>query len=373
MVNALGRRGTELDVYHVSSETKELSPALFSPDVSSTVSLQQFAYPQRRLFPGHYITEAKELSSHYLRRFLSRPSTDLIYAKGLMATSFLRARINQGLSLPPVITNVHGYESFQPAATLKEHLKGCLLRPAFRYVIEHSDYVVSYGGRITDLLQDRLGVTADRIIEIPGAVDNQFLRTPFSEEAPRPRSFAFVGRYERRKGLEELAQVLRQGVTAGHEFHLVGPIPEPVIRRFPSAVKCHGAVSDRTRLIEILDSIDVLVCPSWSEGMPNVIMEAMARNTAVVATDVGATCLLVDEDCGRLVPPRDTNRLARAMKELSQLDEEKFSAMKLEARNRIMERFTWSTVGRQLNRCLERIAGREVRADNDAASLSSAA
>ncbi|MEO2012813.1 MAG: glycosyltransferase family 4 protein [Fuerstiella sp.] len=355
MVKSLSRCGLELDVYHTPTMTEELPPQLFPPDVSSSVSLQQFAPPQRRFHPGHYVAEAKELSCRYLDRFLSRPPTDVIYAKGLMATSFLKARLRQNLSLPPIITNVHGYEPFQPAATKKEYFKGVLLRQAFKYVIDHSDYVVSYGGRITDLLGDRLGVSADRIIEIPGAVDEQFLTTPLPLEAERPRRFAFVGRYERRKGLEELAQVLHHGDMAEHEFHLVGPVPESVVRQFPPTVNCHGTVSDRSRLIELLDSFDVLVCPSWSEGMPNVIMEAMARNTAVVATDVGATCLLVDESNGHLVPPRNKTLLAQAIADLARLDDEQLTTMKVNARCRIVERFTWSTVGRQTVECLKAI------------------
>ena len=49
------------------------------------------------------------------------------------------------------------------------------------------------------------------------------------------------------------------------------------------------------------DSCDILLCPSYSEGMPNVILEAMSRGLAIIATNVGAIRLLVSEDNGVLL------------------------------------------------------------------------
>ena len=44
-----------------------------------------------------------------------------------------------------------------------------------------------------------------------------------------------------------------------------------------------------------------MVCPSYSEGMPNVILEAMARGLAIIATDVGAIAEMVDSTNGILM------------------------------------------------------------------------
>ena len=51
------------------------------------------------------------------------------------------------------------------------------------------------------------------------------------------------------------------------------------------------------------------MCPSYSEGMPNVIMEAMSRGLAIIATDVGAVSKLVDEENGWLINPRGLEKL----------------------------------------------------------------
>jgi glycosyltransferase involved in cell wall biosynthesis len=61
-------------------------------------------------------------------------------------------------------------------------------------------------------------------------------------------------------------------------------------------------MSDTEVLQQLLDMCDILVCPSFAEGMPTVVLEAMARGLAIIATDVGATAEWVDDQNGRLVP-----------------------------------------------------------------------
>lgn len=75
-----------------------------------------------------------------------------------------------------------------------------------------------------------------------------------------------------------------------------------------------GRIEDAGRL---LADLDVLALPSWTEGLPLVVLEAMARKRAVVATPVGGTPeVVVDGVTGLLVPPRDPDALADALRRL---------------------------------------------------------
>ena len=68
----------------------------------------------------------------------------------------------------------------------------------------------------------------------------------------------------------------------------------------------------------LLDQLDAFVLPSWIEGLPVVVLEAMAHAKAVIATPVGGTAELVaDGETGLLVPPRDPERLAAAIRALA--------------------------------------------------------
>jgi glycosyltransferase involved in cell wall biosynthesis len=68
---------------------------------------------------------------------------------------------------------------------------------------------------------------------------------------------------------------------------------------------------------DLLGELDVLALPSWTEGLPLVVLEAMARRRPVVATPVGGTPeVVVDGETGLLVPPRDPDALAAALRRL---------------------------------------------------------
>jgi glycosyltransferase involved in cell wall biosynthesis len=68
---------------------------------------------------------------------------------------------------------------------------------------------------------------------------------------------------------------------------------------------------------ELMGRAALVVLPSWTEGLPMTLLEAMARRRAVVATPVGGTPEVVaDGETGVLVPPRDPERLADALRTL---------------------------------------------------------
>jgi glycosyltransferase involved in cell wall biosynthesis len=72
----------------------------------------------------------------------------------------------------------------------------------------------------------------------------------------------------------------------------------------------------RKDVLGCLAGADVVVNPSFSEGLPNVVLEAMALGRPVVATDVGGTRELVRSgSTGWLVPAGDPVRLAGAIRE----------------------------------------------------------
>ena len=66
-----------------------------------------------------------------------------------------------------------------------------------------------------------------------------------------------------------------------------------------------------------MKSFDIFCLPSLSEGLSSAILAAMSNRLPVVATAVGGIPeLVIDRETGLLVPPRDPERLARALQEL---------------------------------------------------------
>ena len=127
------------------------------------------------------------------------------------------------------------------------------------------------------------------------------------------------------------------------EFHFIGPIPmDKQIKN--DKIVYHGVVQDKTKLTGLLDAGDVLVCPSHSEGMPNVILEGMARGMAVIATDVGAVRLLVSEKVGVLLKEIDKEELKQAILTLSKLEPPKLLEMKINSLELVSNEFQWERI-----------------------------
>lgn len=309
--------------------------------------------PKADWMPGHYLKESFAYSSSVFRSIKGRlDEFDFVYAKGFAAWKLLDAK-KKGLACPPISVKFHGYEMFQPAPSFKVKLEHYMLRGPVKFNNQTADWVFSYGGRISPIIKS-IGVDANKIIEIPTGIESNWcIDKPLNLTGPR--SILFIGRYERRKGVEELNTVL-QDILDTHDFdmHFIGPIP-PSKKIKSERVKYHGKVMEKEAIQEIMKSCDILVTPSHSEGMPNVIMEGMARGMAVIATDVGAVGLQVDEKNGWLIEPANISQLKQAMVDAIELDNDKLMLKRRFSVDKIKSKFTWEAVAKQTEDELNRI------------------
>jgi len=93
------------------------------------------------------------------------------------------------------------------------------------------------------------------------------------------------------------------------------------------------------RMNDFYQLIDIFVLPSLSEGMPNVIMEAMAQGKPVIASRISAIPELIDDELsGLLVPPANSKRLAEAITKLSE-NREIFEKIGKEAKNKVINSY----------------------------------
>ena len=89
-----------------------------------------------------------------------------------------------------------------------------------------------------------------------------------------------------------------------------------------------------------LKTFDIFALPSLSEGLSSAILEAMATSLPIVATNVGGIPeLVIHEDNGLLVTPKDATALASAIQRLSENPDES-RRMGLRGRERMEEKFT---------------------------------
>lgn len=166
-------------------------------------------------------------------------------------------------------------------------------------------------------------------------------------------------------------------ITAQTEPDIVGLIvgdgPQPVIAHLKARAIALGIAdrviwaAPRRRVVEIYHAADVLCLPSaFGEGFPNVVGEAMACGLSCVVTSVGDAADLVG-NTGRVVPPRDPHKLARAILDLAKLIRESHSC-NLAARHRIVENFELKAMISATESSLLQVVARRVRREPEGRS-----
>jgi glycosyltransferase involved in cell wall biosynthesis len=317
---------------------------LFSDAEKEYIENIVIPFPRGDAFPGHYIRASYKYSCLIYEALKNRlDEFDFIYSKGFSAWKLIEEKKKNPNAFPPIGVKFHGYEMFQKASKLIILIHQMMLKGPVKWMSLNADYVFSYGAKITDLIRN-LGVRSDRIIEIPAGIEPHWI-TAHIRSAEKTVRFVFVGRYERRKGVEELNQALKMLMKEhiDFQFHFIGPFREEE-KIMSGNIIYHGVISDSGELKKRLDETDVLVCPSWSEGMPNVILEAMSRGCAIIATDVGAVSLMVSASNGILIEPGNIPRLLNALKQMADMDRTVLSEMKKNSVGKVKNEFVYDMI-----------------------------
>ena len=354
LVQHLPAHGVELVVFHTAHSESVIAAAKalagFPEAVKAKIEHVFVEYPERGRLPGHYIKDSYQYSKRLLSAYISRGEAfDFIYVQGLTGRAFIELK-REGHQLPPIGVNCHGYEMFQRAASMRNKLEHLLLRRTFAQITQQADYVFSFSGQIRNIVETRLGVNADKIIQVPNAIDASWVRSRPSPTTGK-RRFIFLGRYERRKGIEELHAVLSHWNGPEIEFVFIGPIPKKQQLNLPW-VQYRGSIADSEQLQAELDQGDVLVCPSYAEGMPTVILEAMARGLAIIATDVGATREIVSAQNGKLISKLTVGTLKSTLQAMTELSDRDIDAMKQASLDQVTQ-YTWEQVSEDTRKSIE--------------------
>ena len=302
-------------------------------------------FPTSIRFPGHYLWNSYRYSKSVFEIIKKNNSSyDLIYSKGFSSWRLLQKRKEMRIK-PKIGVKFHGYEMYQYAPSLKIKFQHIMLRQFVKKINQKADYVFSYGGKITNIIKD-LGVPNNKIIEIPSAINKSWL---YKKKLNISNSikFLFVGRFERRKGIEEINKaILNLPINnLDIEFHFVGSIPaKNQIKSNDFKIIYYGEIIDEESKKKIYDKCDILMCPSYSEGMPNVILEAMSRGLAIMATDVGAVRLLVSEDNGILLNNCNEILIRKAISKIILMDKKLILKMKENSIQIIKDNFLWQNI-----------------------------
>ncbi len=266
-----------------------------------------------------------------------------------------------------LIVHPHGLEMFQ-MLTRKERLLGWPFRAALKYIVHRSAVVISLGGKLTGILQGLANGSKCRVVVLPNATDVPADRSTSSAGQPttdnrQSITLLFVGRFAFNKGLDVLMTVAERLVKEGKgdlvRFQLAGD--GPLLAQYqqvglPKNVELLGRVDD-AQLDELYAECAALILPTRFEGMPTVVLEAMARAKPIIVSDVGASGELVSPHNGYLLPPGNADQLYSAVLAFASRSPEVRAKMGAYSYERVKEVFSWPVVVKGFEKLFVEVAG----------------
>ncbi|MDX2175732.1 MAG: glycosyltransferase family 4 protein [Candidatus Sumerlaeia bacterium] len=232
-----------------------------------------------------------------------------------------------------------------------------------RLIVHQSALALANSDGLRDLAQPSF--PKKRIGVLYGGADPDVYAPPESPREGRtgPCRFLFVGRLTTQKGLDTLLRALaaarREDPGLEWSLDVAGDGPrrgefEEIARResLTDRVVFHGFV-DRSQGRLLYDAADVFAFPSRYEGMPNVVLEAMACGLPVIGTRIAGTEQLVEPGVnGELLAVDDTGALAGACLRLAR-DRALRTKMGGASRALVLEKWTWAARAAELARLAE--------------------
>jgi glycosyltransferase involved in cell wall biosynthesis len=216
------------------------------------------------------------------------------------------------------------YTVLQLHSEIKKNLP-YVVRTAWRFLIGNARFVLVLSRVDAQRLKSQHACA--RVKFVPNAVRS----CDFTVQANKRLSFAIPAEHRlilsasrciREKGLYELLDAIPQVLMEYPRVSFLFAGTGPELPRLRAAVKERGLAAhvrflghlQYEELIEVFVSSDIFVLPSYSEGLPNVILQALAAGLPIVATHVGGIPdVLLHGENGLLIPPRDAKKIAEAL------------------------------------------------------------
>ncbi|HIH73787.1 MAG TPA: glycosyltransferase family 4 protein [Methanosarcina sp.] len=343
-----------------------LSPKAF------VIPLSGFPYHNFSKLPGVEHTEKYDI--HYPRYIYAVPKKYFYSVSGFSYAYFVSRYAVKNINPQPDLIHAHfaypdGYGMIGLAKKWNVPLVVSALGTLERITAYEGSYTskqiietMKFAKSILSVSDDiklhliNLGIEEDKVAVVPNGVDIEKFKPLGKKESrnllklPENKNIVlFAGCLGSIKGVDYLIEAAKDFVNTDTELYLVGRddgLRKKLVKmaqelKIIDHIKFIGPVNHEKIPVWISAS-DILVLPSLSEGRPNVVLEALACEVPVVATDVGGIPeLMIDGKTGYLIPAKNSIELSKKIIKLLK-DESLREKMGKFGRKSIMERgFTW--------------------------------
>lgn len=262
---------------------------------------------------------------------------DVVHAHMIHANIFVR--INRiGCPVPKLICTAHNSNE-----------GGKFRMMAYRLTNFLSDFNTNVSQEATESLISKGAFNKSNLITVYNGIDLQKFNKKDSicKLNNNVINFICVGRFNEQKDYPNLFRaivLLKDKVpNLKFKFSIVGDGElrselEELIKGLHIS-NCVELLGKRSDIPDLLNAADFFVLPSKHEGLPTVVIEAMACGTFVIATDCGGSAEIMG-DTGLLVPPQDSEALAKAIEKAVSKTPLEIQENNLKARQRVEELFS---------------------------------
>jgi len=258
----------------------------------------------------------------------------------------------------PIVTTVHTSlvedANYNKSMKLKVATK-LFSYPAVKTLLEKSSNVAAVSPSVADEVAWHYGVPRGSIHVIFNGVASDILQI----KKPKDEGFVLcVGRLDRRKGPLDLLEAAKS-VDATFLIAGKGPLEKELIERasaygISNKFRLLGHI-DRKLLVQLYSTASLAVVPSYYEGLPTTLLEAMGAGLPVVATNIPSIACVVDNNKdGLLVQPGSPYQLAESINRLLS-DKELRIKLGMSAREKIIHAYTWDKIAQHVKQIYEAV------------------
>lgn len=310
---------------------------------------------QRSLSPIKIIT-----TLYKLIKLMKSEKPDCIHVHTPIAALLARLA-GKIVGVPHIVYTLHGLYMQTPFLQLEKWVCKYCTDYIFTVNEEDKNYLIDHGYIAQDKVMNINSVGIDTDVFDPDTISDEYkLKLKADLGLADKPIIGFTGRLVKEKGILELIDAfIKVHETSPCQLLMIGSAllnerDTKTIELFKHKIKEHTIEADifllghRDDVPEILSLMDIFVLPSYREGMPVSLLEAMSMGLPVIATDIRGCREEITPTTGILVPMQDAQALADAMLQLI-TDPPKAKYMGVQARKRVQQYFsTQQSVAKQV-------------------------
>lgn len=205
----------------------------------------------------------------------------------------------------------------------------------------------------------KLGVPSSKIVYSPNGITSDFFKRPNLNG--EKNNIIFTGRIAPIKNIEVVIRAIRIANNRNLKLRILGPAEQQYklkLEKLISKLNLKNKVNitdkkfDSKEEIKFIDSGAIFILPSLSEGMPQVLIEAMARSRLVICSDIPASKdIIINGKNGLLFQSNNEKDLANVLNKIDNMESKKIDNIRKNARKNAKQ-FAWEKLIDQLEKTI---------------------